>query len=604
MRVPWLVVTLFLLVACGNAAEPTPTPSSGVLASPTAAPITPTPARPGVLARRTTPADAAALLPALVTRTAQVQTALAQAIPILLLDDGLDEEQRLAQELAIQDRRFQADLRSLSGEPLRNEIFGIYPTRASDHVGPAAACAQSKCYRVEMYNYGYNLTTTATVDVARRTVLAVNLFPDTQPDIPPALTQLAIEIAINAPEVQQALGVKPDATAALMANTKTALNRSRCERSRHLCVAPTFVQGYHALWAIVDLTDGVLVGLRWTNLGAATTPPLTEQTLQNEVVTDRFCTQTTPLAQDGWEMAYILTSSDGLRLSDVRFRGRPVLESVKLVDWHVSYSGTDAFGYSDAIGCPVFSQAAVVAFEGPQVEELRENGEVTGFELVQGFRSELWPQPCNYYYEQRYQFYQDGRFRVVAANLGRGCGAPGTYRPVLRIVPAGAYTISAWDGADWQTWATERWAAQGETPFTTDGYQYRLLDGNGQGYYLAPGQGQFADRGRGDNAYLYAIRRHPDRDEGESDLVTIGPCCNDDHQQGPEKFIDSPPEPIVGSELVLWYVAQIENDNTPGREYCWADYRVEAGVFTPQAWPCYSGPLFVPVNGESIDLEQ
>jgi hypothetical protein len=536
------------------------------------------------------------MLPALATRVAQVQEALAQPIPILLLEGTLDEEQRLAQGIAVQDSRFQADLRTQTGESLRNEIFGIYPTRASDHVGPAAACAQSKCYRVEMYNYGYNLTTVAIVDVINRSVLAVNLFPDTQPDIPPTLTQLAIDIATNAPEVKQALGLKPDEDAALMANTKTALNQSRCERSRHLCVAPTFVQGNHALWAIVDLTDGVLVGVRWTNLGAVNLPPLTEQTLQNEVVTERFCTQTTPLARDDWQMDYILTSSDGLRLSNVRFRGQPVLESVKLVDWHVSYSGKDAFGYSDAIGCPVFSQAAVVAFEGPRFEELLENGDVVGFEVIQGFRSEIWPLPCNYYYEQRYQFYQDGRFRVVAGNLGRGCGTPGTYRAVLRIVPAGVHTVSAWDGSAWQAWATEQWALQSEGKFTPEGYQYRFVDEGGQGYYLAPGQGQFDDGGRGDNAYLFATRRHTDRDEGDSDLITIGPCCNDDYQQGPEKFVDSSPESIADSELVLWYVPQIENDNTPDREYCWADYVVEAGVFTPKAWPCYSGPLFVPVE--------
>ena len=46
----------------------------------------------------------------------------------------------------------------------------------------------------------------------------------------------------------------------------------------------------------------------------------------------------------------------------MRFGGRPVLESAKLVDWHVSYSESDGFGYSDAVGCPVFSAAAAFSF--------------------------------------------------------------------------------------------------------------------------------------------------------------------------------------------------------------------------------------------------
>ena len=95
------------------------------------------------------------------------------------------------------------------------------------------------------------------------------------------------------------LGAKPGEDVALMANTKTALNQSRCERSQHLCVAPTFVQGEFALWAIVDLTDVVLVGTRWTRVGDATQPRLTEKVLQNEVVTELYCNKTTALGA-GW----------------------------------------------------------------------------------------------------------------------------------------------------------------------------------------------------------------------------------------------------------------------------------------------------------------
>ena len=206
----------------------------------------------------------------------------------------------------------------------------------------------------------------------RRSVLAVTRIADSQPDIPPSLTKLATDIAVNSPEVERALGYKPDPATVVMPNGKTSLSQSRCERSRHLCVAPTFIKGETALWAIVDLTDGNLVGVRWTDLGRVGKPGVvTQKGLQNDFVTSQYCRKTNALEREGWKMDYILTSSDGLRISGVSYKGTPILDSAKLVDWHVSYSRQDGFGYSDAVGCPVFSQAAVVAFGGPAIEEIK-----------------------------------------------------------------------------------------------------------------------------------------------------------------------------------------------------------------------------------------
>jgi len=77
-----------------------------------------------------------------------------------------------------------------------------------------------------------------------------------------ALADLAVQIAIAAPEVGQALGVTPDSAQALMPQMKTALNQTRCERAQHLCVAPTFRKDARLLWAVVDLTDMRLVGTK------------------------------------------------------------------------------------------------------------------------------------------------------------------------------------------------------------------------------------------------------------------------------------------------------------------------------------------------------
>jgi hypothetical protein len=63
------------------------------------------------------------------------------------------------------------------------------------------------------------------------------------------------------------------------------------------------------------------------------------------------------------------------------------------------------------------------------------------------------------------------------------------------------------------------------------------------------------------------------------------------------KSLSTPrPEPIKGEDIVLWYVAQMENADMPGSEYCWADSVVENGIFVPRVWPCTAGPLFVPLE--------
>jgi len=192
----------------------------------------------------------------------------------------------------------------------------------------------------------------------------------------------------------------------------------------------------------------------------------------------------------------MLTSSDGLRIAQVSFNGKPILQSAKLVDWHVSYSGTDGFGYSDAVGCPYFSQAAVVAFEQPKILEIKDDaGNTTGFALEQAFRSEQWPTPCNYNYRQRFEFYKDGRLRVAAASIGRGCGNDGTYRPVFRIAFATEQNnFAEWNGTNWSNWPMEKWQLQSATTaYAENKYQYQLTDNSGNGFFMQPANGKFGD---------------------------------------------------------------------------------------------------------------
>ncbi len=69
-----------------------------------------------------------------------------------------------------------------------------------------AQCAKGQCFRVEMYNFALNSTTNAIVDINAQQVVAVTQMPQSQPDIPPTLTELAAHIAGNSDEVKNSLG--------------------------------------------------------------------------------------------------------------------------------------------------------------------------------------------------------------------------------------------------------------------------------------------------------------------------------------------------------------------------------------------------------------
>lgn len=515
---------------------------------------------------------------------------------ILECGDPIDNHQTVAQRVALENTDFTHLSRTPNGEKLLSEVFNVLPARESDLSGLTVSSPLQSIYRVEMYNYVSNTTSLAIVDSKTEKVLRVAHFDQTQPEIPQHLKALAIDIATNSPEVAKALGVTPETKDAYMAGTKTALNNTKCERSRHLCVAPTFLKDGKALWTIVDLTDCRIVGMRWTQTGENNTAdPITERSLQDQSVTECFCDTETNIEKNDWKLNYIITSSDGLRISDVSYKGQKVMQSAKLVDWHVSYSNSEGFGYSDAVGCPYFSQAAVIAYTPPKILDLEESGKKVGWVLEQAFRSEQWPIPCNYNYVQRYEFYNDGRVRVTGASLGRGCGVDGTYRPVFRIDFSNQdYTFNEWTGTSWNPWEKEQWKLQNElTKYTNEGYQYKL-EGSQGGYYMIPGNGQFNDGGRGDNAYTYVTLKTEGKDEGDSDLVTIGPCCNSDYKQGPEKFIEPNPEAIKNQKLVVWYVAQLKNDNRKGQEYCWAESSIVNGTVVTKSYPCFFGPMFVP----------
>ena len=510
----------------------------------------------------------------------------------------LSGEAAAAQQLALTHLRLAAQLQ-MQGAKLRAEVMAVYPLRVTDVLTDTESCRNNPCYRVEVYDFARNTTLIGVADLTQGKILSWRADAGRQSEVPERLKNLAIALAVHSSEVKEALGgVAPKFNDAQMASTKSALNGTRCERSKHLCVAPTFVQGNIAIWAIVDLTDFKLVGVQWTNVGeraelAAAVAPPTEQSLSDAAIMAHYCEKNTLLERLGWKLEYLLTASDGLQISKVSFHGKPLLTSAKLVDWHVSYSERDGFGYSDAIGCPSFSSAAVLPFTAPSVTEISENGVITGVKLEQEFRSLGWPGACNYSYRQSFEFYADGRFRPTAASIGAGCGNDGMYRPVLRIEPDGRdWTFEALNQKQFAPVLFERYFdANGETDAT--GARFHLKN-KSFAFNIEPGRGQF-EHGRGDNEWAYVTANKTGRDEGSSDLLTIGPCCNNDFRQGPEIFLDAQPEPLDGS-LVFWYVPQLKNDDRLAHEYCWARNQIVAGVIKAQAFPCIGGPMFRPLD--------
>lgn len=295
----------------------------------------------------------------------------------------------------------------------------------------------------------------------------------------------------------------------------------------------------------------------------------------------------------GWSLDYAITASDGLQIFAAEYEGRSVFTSIKLVEWHADLGN---FGYVFSTGSAASGGGfAVFPYGDPQIVDLvTPQNQVVGFEVVQDFRMDNWGAACNERFEQRFQFFLDGRFRVVSGAYGQGCAPDGIYRPVVRIDIAVAGdagdSFLLWNGAQWLPQPTEGWWLQ-PSALAPGGFAWRINDSASPAYFIAPGAGQFADGGRGDDALIYASLHHAS--EGDTDMAVIGTCCQDDQQQGPDQFLNG--ESIAAANLVLWYVPQMQTDSgaDDGDDpYCWT----VAGEPDPETYPCFSGPMFVPAR--------
>lgn len=253
-------------------------------------------------------------------RRNQVLYTLQSPVPIILLTMPTDSLAKKAQEILTQDRQLIPYLfEKETGKPLLNEVFSVSKSRPGDYSSHPTQNWSGSRYRIDIYNYALNSTIMAIVDVLQSRVVDISYYKDIQPDLPPHLAQLAVEIAIRDTEVRRAYGGIPDPQGVRMSSTKIALNQTRCQRSQYLCVAPTFVQGGKALWCIVDLTDLKVNSIKWSEVGT-TGMVVSERLAQNEKMMSCCCEVLNNMELGGVELCLHLnkirwTSGDGCSVS-------------------------------------------------------------------------------------------------------------------------------------------------------------------------------------------------------------------------------------------------------------------------------------------------
>ncbi len=505
-----------------------------------------------------------------------------------------------AQQLALADAPVQ---RYAAGG--RAEVFTILPFR--DPFAPGfESCAADACYKVDIFAFDQLATISAVVDVDAGKVLSSWLLPQSHPLITPALYQRAYEIIANDPAVVAALGYRPTLEQTRMMDANNVA--TRCVGG-YLCAGATFMTDSGAVWVLADLHQERIEKLWWEDkpfdLRSNQLNPAPE-------IAPEDCGVTKSVARNGWTLNYRTTPTDALEVTDVTWtlngEAQPVATRMKLMEWHARYpSGS---GYRDYTGCgggagggfPIYNSGNTVVRDLYDAVNV-----VVGFEVVQDFRMSNWTAACNYRYQQHFEFYTDGRFRVKAGSFGKGCGnsqlSEATYRPVmmLDLAVAGANndTFAVWDGVQWANQATEGYWLQA-APYAPGNFRYRIEDSSGMGYFIAPGVGQFNDNGTGDNAYTYLTLHRASEGDGDTGALSDTGCCNTDHRQGPHYWVDG--EATTSQDLVMWYVpasATITtwavNNGYSTQQYCWTDSAAAN-------WPCYAGPMFVPYGPEFCSL--
>lgn len=466
------------------------------------------------------------------------------------------------------------------------EIFQIVPL-ARYIIDGVNVCADLACVQTYIYDFAQNAT--VTVISADGDIIDALRIENASPPFNQRIEQMAQTLIANDADVRSAAGELADESEIVIMQ----MQHPSCPDT-HLCVATTLLTDGGSVWVLVDVTDERIVDLWWGDVAVNSGAVNSEQSLFYDC--DPHL-----LERDGWSLEYRITPSDGFAVADVYYDGRQVVSDIRLVQWEANYVNDGNYAYVDYAGCG--AQGPGHGFPIDPVGETRIEEIGGGFALHQDFQMPIWGAFCNYRYEQSYEFYTDGRWRIIGTPYGRGCGdgryKEATYRPIFRIEFAldgiGGDFFQAWDGTEWEPQNVETYF-EPKHPVNADLHAFRLLDGDGIGYAMAPGRGQFDDSGTGDEAYTYLTRYNPL--EGATDMPSIGDCCQQDHLKPPYLFLNG--ENTAGEHLVVWYVPealtqtlfafQQGNADAP---YCWTES-------TTEYYPCPLGPMFHPVEAPRL----
>ena len=513
--------------------------------------------------------------------SAEPASSKSPALPLAIV--GSDEGD-LAQDLALADSRVQALILDQ-----RSEVFQVRRLGRDVPTG-RTECTWGRCLQVEIYNYDKHTTVIAVIAIEEHLVLDVFELPNSYPVIQDRHAEQAVDIIINARAVREALGYRPEPEDVIL--MMGGLQGTDCD-GRHLCAAATFLHGDQLLWAHADLTTGELAGIAWVDAGRPDG--------QSVLFEGAGCPSPGSINRGGWQMNFETSGTDGLHITEVFYYGTEVAHSMKRAEWHVDYGLT---GFQDQTGCggAVF---VIAPYGETQIVDILDGSTVIGFEVIQDFRMAEWGAVCNYRYEDRFQFFNDGSFRVYGSAFGKGCGTPSTYRPIFRLdisIDDGfGDSFAFWDGSGWDTLDEEDYRVPDNSdpsqgPHQTDGngFAWRVLDDSGLGYHIELDSGQFAAEELGSEPYIYVTRYHGG--EGSTDIPPFGNCCNDTYVQGPEQYIDG--EDISGQNIVIWHVAQSFSEDDVGSENCWTI----SGEPPLETYPCFAGPMFYPVSGSGPTL--
>ncbi len=553
-----------------------------------------------------------------------------RAVPVSIESALLSAEEQMAQTLALESRSLQ---RSAMGS--HTEVFQV--TRLVQfRPKQQELCADAVCYQVDIYDYDAHTTTTLIVELNSNQVLDSWQNANSQPIFNRTVATRAEDLLINNADLTAALG-RPAVRNEIALMDGQHGDVAGCADG-DLCLTTVFVVDSGMVWATVNMRTNAVADIWWTarSTDGADTGKIAQQAPQQAAnARENYCGNTYFHSEGGWGVNYELSRSDGLHAYSITYNNQPVVDSIRLAEWHVDYTVQDddplRQGFIDynTCGTPLGTGFPIGPFGEPQIVPIVVLSETVGFEIRQDYRQPRWGRTCKYRYEQRYQFFNDGRWRVVGTSLGRGCGdallKEAIYRPVMRIDLAPSATgeqFAHWDeGNGWVDQPTEAWYGPGQTVTTTEiatnaqGYGFRIINQQ-RGFYIEPGKGQFDDAGTGDDGWLYVTKYKTS--EGAADMSSLSGCCATTYQQGPHNFVDD--EAISGENVVIWYVtdqdtttsfgASLPDEDRPDHiadaAYCWTDFLLDENDdlvtdendfgIPVEEFPCLSGPMFVPIQ--------